>query len=469
MENAFTRWIYNHSPVALQHLYATAFGWEKRLNRYSGREFRRFLDFFRRCRSWSFEELRAYQDERLAEMIRHSYDHVPFYRRRFDALGLMPDDVRKVDDLPKLPLLTKEEIRRAGADLYADNYPKKKCHVAPTSGSTGFTMVIRASARALKAEYAFHWAFRRPRVRYGEPYASFTGVEVCKADSTKPPFWRVNLAANQRCYSIFHMTDETIPLYLEDLQRHPCAWFEGYPTPIYLLARYILDHGYEFTAFPRAVFPTSEELQPGYREAIERAFNTRVFNQYGMHEKVSSITEYECGHMHDDMAYGVTEFLPGENQDDGCVCEIVGTSLYNEAMPLIRYRVGDMALVAHNPPPCPEHAGRIVSRIYGRTNHVLITGDGRQIANISVIVKQVENVTAVQCVQDEIGKVKVRVVPSAGYSDRDEENLIRQFRRKMGQDLEISVEHVEELERTSSGKTLSIISRVDEASERRTR
>lgn len=460
MENSLTRWLYDHSPVVLQHLYTTAYGWRKRLQRYRGREFQAYCKFFDECRSWNAAELRAWQDEQLREVISEAYEHVPFYRRRFDSLSLTPGDIRSVDDLPKLPLLTKEDVRRAGKDLFADNYPKGKGHIGPSSGSTGFPITIWHSARSLHMEYAFHWARRRPGVHYGQRYASFTGLEICRADSMKPPLWRVNMAANQRCYSIFHMTDETMPLYLDDLQKHPCAWFEGYATPIYLLARYILDTGYTFTAYPRAVFPTSEQLQPGYREVIEQAFQTRVYDQYGMHEKVASITEYECGHLHDDMEYGIAEFLPKEKQDGGTVCEIIGTCLANEAMPLIRYQVGDMALLPDHPPACDAHAGRIVSQIHGRTNHVLVTGDGRKVANISVIATRMANVVAVQCVQDEIGKVRVLVVRAVGYTADDERNLLHQFRQKMGQALDITIEHVGELQRTSSGKTLQIISNV---------
>lgn len=461
MENRLTRFIYDRSPVFLQHLYTTAFGLQKRLQRYGGRRYREFVRLFEESARWSFAELRAYQDERLRSMIRLAYDHVPFYRRRFAELKLTPDDVRSADDLPKLPYLTKDDVRAAGADLLADNYPRRRAIAGPTSGSTGFPMTIWWSRQALQMEYAFHWTSRRPGVRQGERYASFTGLQIVRADRMKPPFWRINLAANQRCYSVFHMTDRTIPLYLDDLQRHPCAWFEGYATPIYILARYVLDQGYAFTASPRAVFTTSEKLLPGYREAIEAAFGTTVYDQYGQHEKTASITEYPCGHMHDDMIYGLTEFVPVEGGGEaGQVVEIIGTGLYNEAMPLIRYQVGDLAVLPDAPPRCTEHAGRIVSEIHGRTGHVVVTADGRRISNISVIVKRCRNVRAVQVVQRQVGRAVIRVVREPAYSVEDEVHLLEQFRLKMGRELEIAVDYVDEIPLTAAGKFLSIVSEV---------
>ena len=460
MENKLTRWIYEHSPVFLQNLYTTAYGLQKRIYRYHGKDFEKYYRFFRECESWTRDRLRAYRDERLREVISVAYENVPFYRRRFDELKLHPSDIRTVDDLQKLPYLTKDDIRRAGKDIVAVNYPRRRALVAPTSGATGYPLTIWWSRRSAQMEYAFFWTRRRPGVRRGEPYASFTGLQIVRADSLRPPFWRSNRAANQRCYSVFHMTDKTIPRYLDDLQRHPRAWFEGYATSIYILARFVLQGQYPFTSYPRAVFTTSEQLLPGYRETIEQAFHTKVYDQYGQHEQSSSITEYPCGHMHYDMANSITEFVPVDREPGATVAEIVGTTLCNEAMPLIRYRAGDLALLPDDPPHCETHASQIVSAIHGRTNHIIVTGDGRKISNISVIVKRCRNVSAVQCIQDEPGAVRVRVVKDSGYTTEDEAELLKQFRLRMGEQLDIRVEYAADLIRTKSGKALSIISNV---------
>jgi phenylacetate-CoA ligase len=460
MENRYSRWLYDHSPVCAQNLFSSIYGLKKRLDRYRGDDYKRFLEFFRACEGWSVEELRAYQNERLTEVIRHAYDYVPFYRQRFDALKLRPDDIRTVDDLPKLPLLTKDDIRGAGADMTARGYPRRKALVANTSGSTGYPLTLWRSRRSNQMEYAFTWARRRPGVCRGRPYASFTGIHIVRSDSFTPPFWRMNWASRQRCYSVFHMTDETMPLYLDDLNRHPMDWFQGYATPIYLLAEFVLDKGYPFTAYPKAVFTTSEQLLPGYREAIETAFHTKLYDQYGLHEQTCSITEYPCGHMHEDMEYAITEFIPVGREGDATVAEIVGTALYNEAMPLIRYRCGDLALLPDHPPACNAHPSRIVSAIYGRTNHVIVTGDGRKISNISVIVTRCRNVNAVQCIQDEPGTMRLRVVKGPCFSAEDEAELLRQFRLRVGEQTEVRVEYASDVLRTSSGKTLAIISNV---------
>ncbi len=469
MENRLTRCLYDHSPIFLQNMYVSVYGLRKRRQRYGG-TFRRWNAFFRESAGWSLDELRAYQDEKVREVIRNAYDHVPFHRRRMQERGLTPDDVRGVADLPKLPFLEKADLRDAGDQMLSDAVPAKERLSALTSGSTGLPLMIHWTRDCVQREYGFHWARRRPGVRRGESYASFTGLQLVRAASMKPPFWRHNHAANQTCYSIFHVSPETIPLYLEEMQRRRHIWYEGYPSVVAILARYVLDRGIDWPCPPRAMFTEAEQLLPEHRDWIEQGFTTHIYNQYGQNEMASSATQYECGHMHYDMDYGVIEFLPVE-EESGTVAEMVCTAFDNHAFPLIRYRIGDLALLPDEPVACDVHASPILLDVYGRTGHTLVSRDGRLIRNISVIVKRCDNVQMVQCIQEEPGRVEVRVLRGEGYSDADEQNLLSQFRRKMGEmdfDL-LYVSSEEEFERTRRGKFLSIVSKNRQAAPLRAR
>lgn len=464
MENRLTRAIYDHSPVALQHLYTTAFGYLKRWRRY-GATYRRYREFFERSFSWSRAEIEAYRDQKVAEVVRCAYEQVPFYRRRMETAGLVPDDVRSVADLPKLALLEKEDLRRAGRDILAADFPPRRIRAAATSGATGFPVVNYWSVEAEQREYGFHWARRRPGVERADSYGSFTGLQLARPETMKPPFWRHNRAANQTCYSIFHMTLETMPLYAEEIRRRGHVYLEGYPSPIAILAKVMLDRGIEPPASVRHVFATSEQLQDEHRTWIEEGFGARVWDQYGQNEKAGSITEYDCGHLHDDMDYSVIEYLPAGRTETGePLYEMVCTGFDNLAAPLIRYRIGDMAVLDESDAPCDAYAGRIVKCIYGRTAHALVGRDGRRITNISVIAKRCRHVDAMQCVQEEVGQVQIRVVRAKGFTQDDEREILDQFRHKMGE-MDFAIRYVDGIERTASGKFLSILSKVrpDEA------
>jgi len=459
MENRITRAIYDHSPVALQHLYTTAFGYLKKWRRYRG-AYDRYREFFEQAFSWSRAEIDAYRDEKVAETVRYAYEHVPFYRRRMDEAGLVPDDVRSVADLPKLPLLEKDDLRAAGRDILAPDFPRRCVRSARSSGSTGFPTVHYWSAEAEEREYGFLWARKRPGVQRGDSYGSFTGLQLMCPEVMTPPFWRYNRAANQTCYSIFHMTPQTMPHYIDEIRRADHVYLEGYPSPIAILGKFMLDHGIAPPESVRHVFATSEQLQDRHRDWIERGFGARVWDQYGQNEKVSSITQYACGHLHDDMDYGVIEYLPAGRTEAGeSVCEMVCTGFDNLAAPLIRYRIGDMAVLDESAEPCTVYAGRIVRAIHGRTAHALIGADGRRITNVSVIAKRCRRIDAMQCVQEQPGQVEIRIVPAKGFTQEDERELLKQFRAKLGE-MTYSVKHVDAIERTPSGKFLSIISKV---------
>ncbi len=464
MKNRLTRAIYDHSPVALQHLYATVFGYHKQWRRYRG-AYRRYREFFEQSFAWSRAEIEAYRDEKVAETVRYAYEHVPFYRRRMDDCDLKPDDVRRVVDLPKLPLLEKDDLREAGRDILATGFPHRRIRAATTSGSTGFPVVNYWSVEAEQREYGFHWARRRPGVARADSYGSFTGLQLARPDVMKPPFWRHNRAANQTCYSVFHMTPETMPLYADEIRRRGHVYLEGYPSPIAILAKLMLDRGITPPASVRAVFATAEQLQDRHREWIEQGFGARVWDQYGQNEKAGSITEYACGHLHDDMDYAVIEYLPtGRTEAGEPLYEMVCTGFDNLAAPLIRYRIGDMAVLDEADASCDACAGRIVKCIYGRTAHALIGRDGRRITNISVIAKRCRHVDAMQCVQEEVGQAQIRVVRAKGFTQDDEREILDQFRQKMGA-MDFAIRYVDAVERTASGKFLSIISKVrpDEA------
>ncbi len=460
MENRLTRRIYDASPVWVQNLFATVFGYQKRHQRY-GRHYARWKTFFAESLSWSRAELEAYQDEQLRLVIRCAYEHVPFYRARFDELHLTADDVRTVGDLPKLPLLEKRDVREAGAALVADNVPRGALRKGTTAGSTGSPLTTYWSVQAERRMYGFFWARDRMGFAYRSPYASFASPLVVPVGQRRPPYWRHNHAANQTVYSVYHISPTTAEAYLADLASRRLDYYDGYPTPIYLLGRHLLEHPRPFRQYPRAVFVTSEELQPQHRETIEKAFCTKVYNQYGQGEKVACVTEYACGHLHYDMDFGIIEFLPaGQTASGKPIWEMVCTGFQNFAAPLIRYRVGDLAVLGEQSTTCPVSAAPIVESIYGRTGHVLIGKTGRIFHNITAICRHASNMDAVQCVQAEPGQMTVRVVPGAGFSDADRLKLTRLIQQRMGAELSFEIETVERLQQTSSGKTLSIVSKL---------
>ncbi len=451
--------MYPHLPVVLQNALCTVEGLRRRRWRYGGRQ-REWEALFRDAATWSEDRLRAFQDERLRALVAHAAARVPYYRERFRERGLDPGDIRGVEDIARLPVLTRESLRGHWRDLVAEGWPRDRLWFHPSGGSTGMPITIVTSREAMEMEYGFYWARRRPGVTRSDPFATFTANPVVPARQDRPPFWRDNWAARQRLYSVFHLSERNLPAYVTDLDRRPCVYFQGYPSALFTLAEWVLRTGYRFRNPIRAFFSTSEVLQPGWREAIERAFHCRVWDQYGQGEAAGSITEYECGHLHVDMDYGVIELWPVSEEDGLVRAEVVATTLHNLAWPLIRYRVGD--LVLYDPSErCPAgRPGPVIRRIEGRTSQFFTLPDGRRITSLMGLSIHCRNARSIQVVQEQPGAIRVHVVPAPEWSDTDREHLLGVFRARLGYEVGIEVVLADRPILTAAGKFLAIISRL---------
>ncbi|MCX5807666.1 MAG: hypothetical protein NT010_16625 [Proteobacteria bacterium] len=461
MDNRLTRTIYDHSPSLVRSTVASIAGWTKNRRRFSG-EFLRWLRFFEEAHYWSEERLRALQNDRLREQIYKAVSEVPYYQRLFSKLGLSPRDIDSVEDLSKLPLLQKSDVVSAGKDLISRSWLEKHLNWYATSGSTGTPLLVPRPAYIEQMEWAFLRArfFTKDTVR--EPYSSFTGLELIPPGQNEPPFWVDNWANRQRMFSIFHMNEHNLPHYFRSLNRRYSHFYLGYPSAIYTVACFMQDRSLSLRLPPAYIFTSSEELQPQYEDTIRAVFGSTIRNRYGQNEFVGSITMYDCGHLHYDMDYSILEFLPVGQEDGAILAEIVGTNMHDTAWPLIRYRTGDLVVYDPKDRCYAGYPGQIIRRIHGRTGRYFELPDGSRVTNISVIAKKCAHIKLMQVVQRQRGQIVVRIVRDLGYSREDEKNVISQFRRKIGNQIAINVEYVNDIERTGSGKYISIVNEVGE-------
>jgi phenylacetate-CoA ligase len=459
METKLTRLIYDHSPFVLRNLFASIYGWKKNRLRFTG-DHERWARFFEEAHGWSESELRNYQDEKLHAMAREAYEHVPYWNETFKSLGLTPDDLRTVDDLPKLPPLEKRTVAEQGRRMLNDRDDLSSFQWHPTSGSTGTPLNIPTHPSIIQMEWAFLWTRYRPGVSRSDRYASFTGLELIPPGRNRPPYWIDNWASHQRMFSIFHLNERTLPDYMRALHQWQPRYLSGYPSAVYMLACLMEKHGLSLTLAPVMFFSASEELQPHYADKIREVFGCGTHNHYGLAELAGAITQYDCGHMHYDMDYAILEFLPVAEEEDGVLAEIVATNMHDRHWPLFRYRTGDLAVIGADDVCRQGTPGRIVRRLQGRTGHYFELPDGARITNISVIAKKCHNIRQMQVVQERPGAIEVRIVPDDDYNERTRHEIEAQFRRKVGDDLHIDIKRVEAIDRTSSGKYLSIVNRM---------
>jgi phenylacetate-CoA ligase len=463
--NRYLAAVYSASPIWTQNLLLTGFSVMLERERYGGR-YAEFQELLSRTEWLSHGELQEYQDERLRAVVAHAYEAVPYYRRIFDERKLKPSDIRGHRDLPKLPLLTRHDIRRHFDDLRSRAVPAKALRTGHTSGTTGTPLTVGYDDETVWMTYAvfdrhYRWAGCRLG-KDGNRIAVARGNVIVPLSQRKPPFWRLNSRHHQLLLSAFHMSKTNLPAYFDALEKFQPEVLDGYPSTLYLLARYLQTQGRTFPL--RAAISSSETLYDFQRETIEASFKCRVFDYYALAERVAF--SHECdrheGH-HLAMEYGLTEVVgeDGTPQPRGSIGKLVGTGLHNLAMPLIRYVTNDMSSLRTESCSCGRGL-ELMDDVTTKAEDVLTLRDGRLISP-SVLThpfKPLDCIEGSQIVQTAPDEVTVRIVAGSGYSDWHTSHLTTELQQRLGSDVRISIQRVDALEQSPNGKFKWVISKV---------
>lgn len=452
--------VYEYSPITLQNIFVTYWGWKLKSRKY-GNYFKEYFELLQKYQWLDKNNLIELQNQKLREIIKYSYENVPYYRELFDSIRLKPSDIQTVEDLVKIPILEKDVVRKRWRELLSKVYPKSKAVIYHTSGTTGKPITVYISKNCYEREYAFRWMhYSWGGIKLGGKFATFAGHPVVPIRQNKPPFWRYNLAENQLIFSSQHISKDTLPYYIQALQNFQPDMIHGYPSSIYLIARYMVEN--KITNIrPKAIFTASETLLNFQREVIEKAFGCKVFNWYGNTEMVAHATECEKGNMHIQLLHSVMEIVDEEGYPvkEGESGIIVGTSLENWAMPLIRYKVGDVAIPKSGKCACGREYP-LVENIVGRIEDYIITPEGRYVGRLDHVFKSELHVVEAQIIQEKSDRLRILIVKDEGYTDEDTKKIIMGLQERLGYSIKFEFEFVSKIPRESSGKFRFVVNKL---------
>lgn len=394
------------------------------------------------------------QERLLRAACLHAATHVPHYRDAFSAAGLDPSSMT-IERLRRLPLLSKGKIRELGAELIAEGLSPEQLRFHKTGGSTGVSLQTffdnaweeRRNADALRAN---QWA----RWYHGMKVAAIWG---------NPPIaktWKQKMRSRLFDRTMYLDTMRIDGSFLADFVRRwhverPQVVF-GHSHSIFLVAKYLLDQNIEDLR-PVGVVSTSMMLLPHERDAIERAFACKVTDRYGCEEVALIACECERHDgMHLNIEHLVVEFLDdrGDPVSPGHEGRIVVTDLYNRAMPLIRYEVGDVGVPSARHCPCGRGLP-LMDRVVGRVADYLKRRDGSLVAGVSLVERtltKVRGVEQMQIVQPAVGKLVINFVPAAGFDDQTHAALVREFESGFGEHLDFEFNPMVRIPQDRSGK-----------------
>lgn len=460
--STLTQKLYSESPVLFQNLIVTLYGAKIQCERF-GEKFKRKMEEFERNQWLSYEELVNYQNEKLRNLINHVYHNVPYYHNIMKRLKLEPGDIKTIKDLVQLPLLTKKEVKENFPDLKARNYPRWRLKMGHTSGTTGSPSQFLWDNNICVVNNVVDWRQKHwAGLAYQDKIALLLGRMIVPLKQKGPPFWRTNWVHRQLFLSSFHLQEENLKYHIEKLKHFKPKALEAYPSTAYILARYLNQRNEVFPL--TCVLTSSETLFPHYRDAIQKAFASPIFDFYGLAERIVFATECSAhrGH-HLNMDYGIVEMLKENNQPAGPgeMGRLVATGLHNFGMPLIRYATGDVTALKKEECPC-ERKFQLIEDITTKAEDIITTKDGRYISP-SVLThpfKPLHQIVESQIIQEDREHLLVKIVKDKDYSEQDTKTLLCGLRERLGEEMKIEVEFVDSIPRTKAGKFRWVISKV---------
>jgi phenylacetate-CoA ligase len=428
---------------------------------YYGPGYREWCDEFRERQSWPLAKVEAWQNQRLTDLVELAATKIPYYRQRWHGTDWR--SVRSADALPALPRLDKQELRRNEEAFLVEGVDPKTLWMEKTSGTTGTSLRVFWPPAMLPKWWALVEITVRNPAGVGQhlPRAMTGGRPVVAGNTTHPPYWRYNRFWRQLYLSAYHISGHTAAAYVAAIQDHGVEWLTGYGSAIAALAEHALETGVPPLPL-RTVIVSGDTLTDAMRQSIETFFQCRCFDHYGQSEGVAMAMECPSGRMHVIADAGIIEIT----RDDGTLCapgepgEIVATGLLNNAMPLIRYRMGDYAAWANDQDCSCGSAGPVLEELQGRVDDYLVTLDGRRIGRLSTAVKRSPTIHSAQIVQDRPGHAYLLVRPSNGYRGADATAVRDDILERIGA-FDLDVVEVPEIPRTPQGKTSLVVRLAD--------
>ena len=409
-----------------------------------------------------FQELKNIQFKKLKAIIKHAYTYVPYYHRLFSSANIKPEDIKNYGDIKKIPLTSKRDIQKNYRDFIVRGVDESKLRSRVTSGSTGIPLKLISdnSASPSSSKYPYFEC----GVKLSDNFVTVwgRGAESIQWGSKYVRLWG-------------DISETFVPLFPEGklvkvLRQINPDVLSAFPSLLSTLANHDLSG-----INPRLIFTQGEMVTQHCRDIAKKKFNVELFETYGSVEFGSLAFECNehCGlHMITNSAY--IEFVDeeGEQVSPGEQGEIIVTGLYNRAMPLIRYRIGDLGIPNDEKCPCGR-SWPVIKSIEGRINDYLVLPNGRKISWLYLLrfilydekfKRNVFSISQYQIIQERKNRIIFKVVKGTKFDpemlERIKNKIETEF-AKQGENLEVAVQLVKKIPMERTGKRRIFISKLN--------
>lgn len=408
-------------------------------------------------------EVRKYQEQLLERTLDQAFNAVRYYQQLAAEYGLHRRDFQSLEDLRKLPLLRKETLRTQYEALTARDAARYRPRVYRTSGTSGEPAQFLLDEGANTLEFVYYWRhWGWGGYRLGDRFAEISNhFFLIRPQKAHLPYVD-QLHLRRLLLNGLLLDPANAAKMAEMMQRLKIRFLKGLAGALQYFVLALEEAGVAPFCLD-CVFSTGEILTSQRRAALARFFRCPVLDSFGHMERTVAISECPEGGYHINEDYGLLEL---ENvvldQSTGVArARIVGTSLHNMAMPLLRYDLEDEVELWESSAPC--RCGRsfpLIRRILGRSQDVIRTADGRYVTGLFFLPELVEGVDAAQFIQTAPDRLEIRWTGSLSRSFEGAKRLEQLTQAMVGPSMRVEAirVHREELQRDRSGKIRPLIS-----------
>ncbi len=429
--------------------------------KYDNKYFRNYMKILKKYEGANRETINSYTITKLKKMLVYAYENVEFYKERFDKCQFNPYRFEKIDDMNKIPILTKKEIAENKQKMFSKKYLRRKINKITTGGTTGTPLEFYFSEESKNVRQG-NWAKWKMRANVDYKYDKFCYIgRILGTDDV----WKysgdvLEIASNK-------LTAKNVKKILKEMEKFKPVYIQGYASAIYIIATIIKKENINISKINvKAILTSSDTLFEEYRSVIEEVFNCKVFDHYGQNEDCVAATEcqeHDGYHIHEESCYiEIVDINTNKSIKDN-IGKLIGTNLYNYAMPLIRYEIGDVGQITEEICKCGDAHKRIIN-FQGRIDDIIKLKNGTRIAAGSLNQPmKYSNREIIECqyIQDNLENLNVNIVPDVNFSNDTIKCFEKELRKLIGETtMNIKFNIVENIPRQPNGKYKFIISKV---------
>lgn len=419
------------------------------------------LNYLKNTQYLSKEEMLQLQNKKFLELVRYSYNYVPYYKGLFDEHGISLNSIKTIDDIKIIPFLTKEIVRDNFESMISTKVNKNRLKYVTTGGTSGKPFGFYIDYDNDLIEWAFVtdlWS----RIGFGNHDTRLVMRGKTFSNLKKGIPWQYDSIKKELSISIFDMTEENMYLYVTLINKYKPEFIHGYISAVQILCKFIEKSKSHINYQIKGVLGVSENIHKHQVEYIEKILNARVFSFYGHSERLILAGECEYStNYHVTPQYGITEIVDkhGNIIEDNSLGELIGTGFNNLCMPFIRYKTGDMARWSKETTCKCGRSYKRLETVEGRWKQEMLMKKDESLVSITALNMHsnvFDNVKQFQLYQSEKGKVIVKVVCDMNFKSSDKESIINELIKKTGDGIDYSIEKVKEIKAKTNGKYIFV-------------